>query len=223
MLEALSKFNGSNENNSVISDSGINNEPIEDGTPEVYVRRNKEKELDILWKDFKIPRGESSPLMFLGIGFICGIIATLAVSAIIGMSSGKVAPQFSAENTEAVVASVAATNEDTVENNTEEQAAVAIPTEQEETTEEAKPKKFGIFSSNKNKTQTATTEEPAVAQESKEYEVQSGDTMEGIVRKFYGKYSEEGVNAIMKANNMTNPNKLSIDQKLIIPTTPSAE
>ena len=42
--------------------------------------------------------------------------------------------------------------------------------------------------------------------------------MEKIVRNFYGNYSEEKVNAVMKANNMTDANKLSIGQKLIIPS-----
>lgn len=217
VLEALSKFNSSNENNNVIKDSGINTEPMEDSTPEVYVRRNKEKELDILWKDFKMPKGESSPIVFLGIGFISGIIATLVVSAIIGMSSGNANPEYTAQKSEEVVSSVNLPDDASVENITE-QTAVNAPAEQEENTEEVKPKKFGFFSSNKNKSEVV--EEPPV-QENKEYEVQSGDTMEKIVKSFYGKYSEEGVNTIMKANNMTNPNKLSIGQKLIIPSAPT--
>lgn len=218
MLEALSKFNSSNENtNNVIQDSGVNNEPFEDGSPEVYVRQNKEKELDILWKDFKIPRGENSPIVFLGVGFIAGIIATLAVSAIIGMSSGNVDTEYTSPKNEEVATSVTLPNETTNETYTDTEATAAVETE--ENTEEVKPKKFGFFSSNKNKAEA--TAEP-VAQANKEYEVQSGDTMERIVKNFYGTYSEEGVNNIMKANNMTNPNKLSIGQKLIIPSVPTA-
>ena len=41
VLEALSKFNHSEDNSSVINDHANDNEPVEDGSPEVYVRKNK--------------------------------------------------------------------------------------------------------------------------------------------------------------------------------------
>ena len=212
VLEALSKFNGSdNSGRDSINDTGINNEPIEDGAPEVYVRQNKEKELDLLWKDFKMPRGERSPIVYLGIGFVSGIIATLIVSAFIGVSSGKFHPGLGTKAaSEAVVVTPAENSEETeiIEDETAENSVQRDNTQ--------KPsKKFGLFGSAKS---NAETEESSVtAKETKEYEVQSGDTMEKIVRNFYGSYSEESVNTVMKANNMSNPNKLSIGQKLIIP------
>ncbi len=49
------------------------------------------------------------------------------------------------------------------------------------------------------------------------YIVQSGDTIEKILIRFYGQYSKNSESSLMKANNMTNPNKLSIGQELIIP------
>lgn len=49
------------------------------------------------------------------------------------------------------------------------------------------------------------------------YTVQSGDTIEAILVKFYGSYSKEKEALILKTNNMTNPNKLNIGQQLIIP------
>jgi len=49
------------------------------------------------------------------------------------------------------------------------------------------------------------------------YVVQSGDTIEKILIRFYGQYSKSSEYNIMQANNMTNPNKLSIGQELIIP------
>ena len=51
----------------------------------------------------------------------------------------------------------------------------------------------------------------------KVYVVQEGDTLESIVKKFYGSFSMDHVNAIKEANKMKNPNALSIGQKLIIP------
>ena len=212
MLEALSKFNNSNENGSdIMNNSGINSEPIDDGSPEVYVRQNKEKELDLLWKDFKMPKGERSPIVYLGMGFVSGIIATLLVSAFIGVSSGNFHPKFGFKKatvaTEVTVPEENTTNETVNEETTNK-------TVQEET-EQKTSKKFGIFGTAKTNTETSETE--TVAQNSKEYEVQSGDTMEKIVRNFYGSYSEDAVNSVLKANNMTDPNKLSIGQKLIIP------
>lgn len=49
------------------------------------------------------------------------------------------------------------------------------------------------------------------------YVVQSGDTIEKILIKFYGHYSKLSEAGLLKANNMTNPNKLSVGQELIIP------
>ena len=213
VLEALSKFNNSNDNNNIVQDSGINSEPIEDGSPEVYVRQNKEKELDILWKDFKIPKGERSPIVYLGIGFALGVITTLLVSAFIGMSSGNFHPGFSSKKAQETAAVTVPAETSTVNEYEDETTTTETSVEPE-----AKPRKFGIFSSRSNS--EATTETPTV--ENKEYEVQSGDTMERIVKNFYGNYSEEKVNAVMKANNMTNPNKLSIGQKLIIPVDNTA-
>lgn len=49
------------------------------------------------------------------------------------------------------------------------------------------------------------------------YTVQSGDTIEAILVRFYGSYSKEKEALILKTNNMTNPNKLNIGQQLVIP------
>jgi LysM repeat protein len=49
------------------------------------------------------------------------------------------------------------------------------------------------------------------------YEVQAGDTLGGIAGRLLGDSSPEAVERIQKANNMTDPHKLSLGQKLIIP------
>lgn len=222
VLEALSKFNGSNDNaasSNVTNNSGINNAPVEDGSPEVYVRQNKEKELDILWKDFKLPKGERSPIVYLGIGFVTGVITTLLVSAFIGMSSGDFHPSLGAKKSAEVAAttSVSVPEETSVTDNSTVATETEASSSETSAPEEKSSKKFGLFGS-KNANSDAASETVAAQQPSKEYEVQSGDTMEKIVRSFYGSYSEEKVNAVMKANNMTDANKLSIGQKLIIPS-----
>lgn len=52
---------------------------------------------------------------------------------------------------------------------------------------------------------------------SETYVVQNGDTIEKILIRFHGSYSKNTESALLKANNLSNPNKLSIGQELIIP------
>lgn len=185
VLEALSKLTNKNSNNTNVDN--INPEPQDDGSPEVYVRPNKEKELDLLWQNFRMPKVERSPIVYLGSGFVAGVITTLVVSGLIGLSVSDIHPNFKFKfNFKMPTISAPAAT---------------------------KASKISFLPSS-NTTETTANEEQ---QADKEYTVQSGDTMEGIVRKFYGNYSTEKVNAIMKANNMTDPNKLGIGQKLIIP------
>lgn len=69
-------------------------------------------------------------------------------------------------------------------------------------------------------TDTAETEQ-IVAESSdvkmEKYVIKSGDTVEGIIKHFYGKYTPERAEAIMKANNLKNLDRISIDQVLMIP------
>ncbi|MDR1168845.1 MAG: LysM peptidoglycan-binding domain-containing protein [Heliobacteriaceae bacterium] len=58
---------------------------------------------------------------------------------------------------------------------------------------------------------------PAPAAASETYTVKEGDTIEAVLIRFYGSYSLEKQDLIVKANNLANPNALSIGQKLIIP------
>ena len=60
-----------------------------------------------------------------------------------------------------------------------------------------------------------TTDIKNLASES--YVVQKGDTLESIVIRFYGSYTEDKVKKIEKANGLSNPNAIVIGQKLIIP------
>ena len=202
VLEALSKYN--NFETGDVTDAGVNNEPVSDDSPEVYVRQNKDKELDMLWKDFKLPRGERSPIIYLGMGFITGVVVTLIVSAFIGMSSGN----FHIKSADTEPASVETTVTAPVQQET------AVQESANETETETTAKKFGLFGAKSGSSENSQT---TAVQSNKEYEVQSGDTMEKIVRQFYGTYSGDKVEAIMNLNNMKDANKLSIGQKLLIP------
>jgi len=147
-----------------------------DSSPSVYVRQNqsKEKELDILWQNFKISqKSDKSPNVYLATGFIAGALCMLILTTLISFS----ARGFDGKADSVVKPSV----------KNEKVAASLTPS-----------------SSN----QSSKTEI---------YTVQNGDTVENILVKFYGAYSKEKQSAVLKANNMTNPNRLSIGQKLTIP------
>ena len=63
--------------------------------------------------------------------------------------------------------------------------------------------------------QDATTPVASVSEE--KYEVKSGDTLDKIAYRFYGKYDVEKIDAIQKLNNITDPSSLQIGQVILIP------
>ena len=63
---------------------------------------------------------------------------------------------------------------------------------------------------------TETNTKSKAASEEK-YTIQSGDTLDKIVVRFYGDYSQEKIDAIMKLNNIKDPTRIQIGQVLIIP------
>lgn len=149
-----------------------------DETPSVYVRPSKEKELDVLWQNFKVnQKNEKSPSVYLATGFIAGAIVMLILVTLLNISTQGIAAK--------------------------EQDQIFNPARVK-----AKNEKLNLI---------PASEKPAIAGTSEIYTVQSGDTMESILIRFYGGYSKERAWAVMNANQMTNPNRLSIGQKLTIP------
>ena len=152
VLEALSKYK---------------NESSYDNSPEVYVRPSKEKELDLLWQNFKISqKSEKSPSVYMLIGFVAGVIATSLLFGIISLGAKDIQSSSSKVNQE----------------------------------------KVNIM---------PASETPSAKSES--YTVQSGDTVESIMIRFYGSYSPSKAKAVQEANNLENLDKLQIGQELIIP------
>ncbi len=167
VLEALSKYK----------------QDAYDNSPGVYVRPNKEKELDVLWQSFKVnQRNDKSPSIYLATGFIAGAVVMLILTVLISFSANSI------KSVEEQVASVPA------------------------------PVKKEKLSLNFIPSSSEKVEEQAAANE--QYTVQSGDTMESILIRFYGSYSKDKEALVLKTNNMTNPNKLAIGQKLTIPVEP---
>ena len=163
VLEALSKYRQESYDNS----------------PSVYVRPNKEKELDVLWQSFKInQKTEKTPNVYLATGFVAGAVSMLILTTLISFSARGI----DARSNHVPVAKVK-----------KERAALSfIPS-------------------------GTHTESDVPVAVNETYTVQSGDTMEAILIRFYGSYSKEKEALVLKSNNMTNPNKLSIGQQLTIP------
>ncbi|MBE7704716.1 MAG: LysM peptidoglycan-binding domain-containing protein [Cyanobacteria bacterium SIG29] len=60
----------------------------EDNEPRAYRRTSKQKELDLLWQNFKInPKEEKSPGVYLLTGFIAGALCMFIMNAILSISS----------------------------------------------------------------------------------------------------------------------------------------
>lgn len=155
--------------------------PHDGSAPDVYIRPAKEKELDVLWQNFKInQKDEKSPGVYLVTGFIAGALAMFLMTALLSFSSNAINERTSPDSPRLVKRVKPAKTKLSI-----------IPADQ--AAEEAK---------------TASPET---------YTVKPGDTLEGIIIRFYGKYDTSKIAGIMQANGMTNPNQLQIGQSLVIP------
>lgn len=154
----------------------------ESKTPSEYIRPAKEKELDVLWQNFKVnQREEKSPGVYLITGFIAGALSMFLMTALLSFSSNAINERNSSDSPK-LVKKVKPVKSPKLS---------IIPADQ--VVEEAKP----------------------VTPET--YTVKSGDTLAGIVIRFYGSYDPSKITKVMTANGMSNPNQLSIGQSLVIP------
>ena len=144
-------------------------------SPGVYMRNNKDKDLDLLWQDLKSNTAKGatrSTASLLAMGFVIGSICTFLMTSIFYSTS---------------------TNDiDYTAWKKSSNAPVALNVAP---ADEVNPA-----------TQTTSL---------KEYTVQSGDTLDSISLKFYGTIS--GASKIQQKNNLKNPHRISIGQKLLIP------
>lgn len=139
-----------------------------------YVRPDREKELDMLWQNFRVSRkSEKSPNVYLAAGFVAGAVVMLVLTVIISFSLKG-------------ISSVA-------------QNSSPAPVKKEKMSLNFIPSSNSSSSANEV------------------YTVQSGDTMEAVLIRFYGSYSKEKETLVLKTNNLTNPDKLSVGQQLTIP------
>ena len=83
----LRRSNLSKERMAVLEELSRNRQKPYDASPGVYVRASKEKELDVLWQNFKVnQRDDKSPGVYLATGFIAGAIAMLIMTTLLSFS-----------------------------------------------------------------------------------------------------------------------------------------
>lgn len=166
----------------------------DENTPKAYRRPAKQKELDILWENFKInTKEDKSPGIYLLTGFVAGALCIFLMNGIISVSSnlsnnaGKSSlgqPKFDKKiSRKSTITQMASQTEVIPAVNT---AAVSV-------------------------------KEQVAAPRTETYTVKSGDSMSTIVHRFYGKYDVDKIQKIKQVNNLTSAHKLSIGQKLTIP------
>lgn len=171
----LRRSNLSKERMAVLEELAKNKKQPYDASPGVYVRANKEKELDVLWQNFRVSQKEDkSPGIYLATGFIAGAIAMLIMTTLLSFTLGGANPGSSGPRLK------------------EKAKLTFIPADKK-------------------------ADEKVTKSGAESYTVKSGDTMAGIIIRFYGKYDLSKVQKIKEANNMENPNNLQIGQSLIIP------
>lgn len=98
----LRRSNLSKERMMVLEELSRNKKQPYDASPGVYIRANKEKELDVLWQNFKInQKEEKSPGIYLATGFIAGAIAMLIMTTLLSFSVQSTDSQDIAPSTRA--------------------------------------------------------------------------------------------------------------------------
>ena len=212
MIENLSE-----ENNTPTEVKESVNQSIEE-----YVRPESEKsdsilskaqEIDLLWQNFKTAQfSNQSPAVYVTMGFIGGIISTLIVGGIFGYFISKPDVKLSMPNFSSIFASKAAAPVSDVEEQDQSQevsARVVVPDESGE----------AQVAQSVTETETEKVEQSPVQASSgnKKHVVSDGETVEGIIKHYYGSYSPERAEKIKQVNNLKSLDRISIGQELIIP------
>lgn len=193
--------------------------------PEEYVRpeeqekqitesnnNSKAQEIDLLWQSVKsVQFNTKSPMAYIATGFLSGFITAVVILACIGMfaSNSDINP------TKSVSVGLSKLNifgnkkvqKDTIDQETDIQnesfdKKVSVPNEEN----------VLVTTSAENSDENTNTNV-----EVKKYIVKDGDTGEAIIKKYYGAWSQEKADLVMKANNLTNLDRINIGQELIIP------
>lgn len=175
----------------------------EDKSENDYDSSNKSKEIDLLWQNFKsVQFNTNSPFANLVVGFVAGVLTTLVLLACFGVFSKAPSVSTSTPVVEQTLTQQAEDAQEELNNRVSVPGDddTVQPVEQVSQPVESAP----VASSNEASTMT-------------KYIVKDGDTGEAIIKRHYGVWSEEKMNAIIKVNNLKNLDRLHIDQVLYLP------
>lgn len=181
--------------------------------------QEKAQEIDLLWQTFKNSQfNTKSPVAYLSIGFVCGAVFTFLMLGGLGVfvvksdvnvntSKHSVLTQlksviFPQKTTVPTLEQQADNAEETVN------AKVSVPSEDE--TSQNNVLEASVQNSSENISNVDL-------KNSKIYIVKEGDTGESIIKHYFGAYSPEKAEIIMKANNLKNLDRINIGQEIIIP------
>jgi len=179
---------------------------------------SKAQEIDLLWQNFKTTQfNTNSPTAYVSIGFVSGVITTVLVMFLMGTFSGKT--DFAGKNFFGFLKNNNQVEETTLDEQADiaqetVEAKVSVPSDDETASENNQIQ-------NTQQEETVSEQQPAQADintaKTKKYIVKSGDTGESIIKHFYGSYTPERAEAIIKINNLKNLDRINIDQELLIP------
>lgn len=188
----------------------------EENTPSDAIS-SKAQEIDLLWQNFKTTQfNTKSPAAYIALGFLSGVILTIAVLLAIGAFVSKSDVKLVKKP---IAALESLSNNKSQEQTLEEQAdnaqdavnkKVSVPTEDEVSTVNQTVK-------NEVKSTESADNKAVNMSNSKKYIVKDGDTGESIIKHYYGSWSQEKADMVMKANNLNNLDRINIGQELIIP------
>lgn len=185
------------------------------------ILQEKAQEIDLLWQSFKnVQFNTKSPMVYVSVGFLSGVIATLIVMGCLGAFVVKSNVNTHLDNKSIftqIKSSLFAKKASAP--TLEEQADMAETTVDKRVSVPGEDDTVAPVSENTSNevTENSTTSANVVSGKTKKYVVKDGDTVESIIKHYYGTYSAEKAELIMKANNMANLDRINIGQELIIP------
>lgn len=171
-------------------------------SPGVYTRSEgrSPSELDMLWSGSKVHKEDRSPFVFFIAGFVIAAILTSAVFLVLN-------------NKPAEGDSPVAEQSEFLQSPVDDPLAVTPSNGQQASSKANTPDEHTTGATGSTSAKAKSTRSIPF----KTYVVKNGDSLSGIAIKVYGSSSPAYVDKIQRANNLSSPDKLQLDQKLVIP------
>lgn len=185
------------------------------------ILQEKAQEIDLLWQSFKnVQFNTKSPMVYVSAGFLSGVIATLIVMGCLGVFVVKSNVNTHLDN-KSIFTQIKSSlfTKKAPAPTLEEQADMAETTVDKRVSVPGEDDTVAPVAENTSSevSEKSTTSTNVISGKTKKYVVKDGDTVESIIKHYYGAYSTEKAELIMKANNMANLDRINIGQELIIP------